>query len=125
MMAASLRLRAASLSPSTQTLRQDVRRFLLTEMETGGFIPIVDCWVRGGNPEFSRKLGARGWLGMVWPQEYGGRDRPQEERFVAAHWVAERQIGPSLLRFGTPEQRQRHLPAIARGESYFGACAKP
>jgi alkylation response protein AidB-like acyl-CoA dehydrogenase len=134
MMAASLRLRAASLSPSTQTLRQDVRRFLLTEIENGGFIPIVDCWVRGGNPEFSRKLGARGWLGMVWPQEYGGRDRPQEERFVvieellaagapvAAHWVAERQIGPSLLRFGTPEQRQRHLPAIARGESYFGAC---
>ena len=134
MMAENLRLRAAALSPSTRALRQDVRKFLQSELESGGFVPIVDCWMRGGNPEFSRKLGARGWLGMVWPKEYGGGERPQEERFVvveellaagapvAAHWLAERQIGPSLLRFGTPEQRRRYLPAIARGESYFGAC---
>ena len=134
MTAENLRLRAAALSPSTRTLRQEVRRFLQSEIESGGFTPIVDCWMRGADPGFSRKLGARGWLGMVWPKEYGGRERPQEERFVvveellaagapvSAHWLAERQIGPSLLRFGTPEQRRRYLPAIARGESYFGAC---
>jgi alkylation response protein AidB-like acyl-CoA dehydrogenase len=115
-------------------LRQEVREFLRHEIETGGFVPVVDCWVRGSSPAFSRKLGARGWLGMTWPKEYGGRGRPQQERFVvveellaagapvAAHWVAERQIGPSLVRFGTPAQRDRLMPAIARGESYFGAC---
>jgi alkylation response protein AidB-like acyl-CoA dehydrogenase len=39
---------------------------------------------------------------------------------VAAHWVADRQIGPSLMRFGTEEQRQKFLPGIAAGEVYFG-----
>jgi alkylation response protein AidB-like acyl-CoA dehydrogenase len=134
MTASPLQLRAAPLDPSTESLRQEVREFLRHEIETGGFVPVVDCWVRGSSPAFSRKLGARGWLGMTWPKEYGGRGRPQQERFVvveellaagapvAAHWVAERQIGPSLVRFGTPAQRDRLMPAIARGESYFGAC---
>ncbi len=64
----------------------------------------------------------RGWLGMVIPVEYGGRGRTYLERFVvteellvvgapvAAHWIAERQIGPALLTYGTEEQKQR-LPA--------------
>jgi alkylation response protein AidB-like acyl-CoA dehydrogenase len=38
---------------------------------------------------------------------------------VGAHWIADRQSGPLLLRFGTEEQRQRFLPAIARGEQFF------
>jgi len=38
---------------------------------------------------------------------------------VAAHWIADRQSGPLLLNFGTEQQRQRFLPAITRGESYF------
>ncbi|RCW68611.1 alkylation response protein AidB-like acyl-CoA dehydrogenase [Pseudorhodoferax soli] len=71
---------------------------------------------------------------MAWPREFGGQGRSNQERYVvveellaagapvAAHWVAERQIGLSLLRFGTPDQCRAHMPAIARGESYFGAC---
>ena len=39
---------------------------------------------------------------------------------VAAHWIAERQIGPSLLRYGTEEQKQAFLPGISRGELVFG-----
>ena len=38
---------------------------------------------------------------------------------MAAHWAADRQVAPSLIRFGTAEQRRRYLPGIARGELYF------
>jgi len=129
-----LQLEASTLDPSTHALRQEVRQFLREEIASGGFVPIIDCWVRGSSPEFSRKLGARGWLGMTWPKEYGGAGRSQQERFVvieellaagapvAAHWLAERQIGVSLMRFGTPRQREQLMPPIARGESFFGAC---
>ena len=69
---------------------------------------------------------------MVIPKEYGGQGRTYLERFVvteellvvgapvAAHWFAERQIGPSLLAFGTEEQKQAFLPGISRGELVFG-----
>lgn len=119
---------------SLQPLREEVRNFLHEEIEAGAFVPVVDCWVRGSSPAFSRKLGSRGWLGMTWPKAYGGHGRTNQERYVvveellaagapvAAHWVAERQIGLSILRHGTPEQRLAHMPAIARGESFFGAC---
>ncbi len=85
----------------------------------------------GGSREFSRKLGARGWIGMTWPKEYGGHERLYAERYVVieellvagapvgSHWVADRQSGPLLLRFGTEEQRRTLLPAIARGELCF------
>ena len=68
---------------------------------------------------------------MTWPKKYGGHERSALERFVvteellaagapvAAHWVADRQSGPLLLRYGTEEQRQRFLPGMARGEIYF------
>ena len=59
---------------------------------------------------------------MTWPKKYGGHERSALERYVVleemlaagapvgAHWVADRQSGPLLLRFGTEEQRQRFLP---------------
>jgi alkylation response protein AidB-like acyl-CoA dehydrogenase len=76
-------------------------------------------------------MGARGWIGMTWPKKYGGHERTFLERYVvmeevlaagapvSAHWVADRQSGPLLLRFGTEEQRERFLPAITRGELSF------
>src|SRR5262245_35764670 len=85
----------------------------------------------GFDAAFSRQLGARGWIGMVWPRRYGGGERSALERYVvleellaagapvAAHWIADRQSGPLLLRFGSEHQRLRFLPAIARGEHYF------
>jgi alkylation response protein AidB-like acyl-CoA dehydrogenase len=68
---------------------------------------------------------------MTWPRRYGGQARSYLERFVvteemlavaapcAAHWFGDRQTGPSLLRYGSEQQKQRFLPAIARGECYF------
>ena len=68
---------------------------------------------------------------MTWPTRYGGHERSALERYIVieellaagapvyAHWVADRQSGPLLLRFGSEEQRQAILPRIAAGECYF------
>jgi len=68
---------------------------------------------------------------MTIPAEYGGPGRTELERFVvseellasgapvAAHWVADRQMAPSILRNGTETQRHRYLPGIANGELLF------
>ncbi len=111
-------------------LREEVRAFLAAERASGGFVPAADCWVSAADPEFSRKMGARGWLGMVWPKQYGGHNRPVAHRFVvteemlaagapvAAHWIADRQTGSHILHYGTQEQRRTILPRIAAGECF-------
>lgn len=113
-------------------LRHEVRAFLRESRESGVFTAGVDTWLTEWDPEFSRRLAARGWLGMTIPTEYGGHGRSHVERFVvteellaagapvAAHWIADRQIAPSLLRFGTEEQKHKYLPAIAKGKCFFG-----
>ncbi|QNG20634.1 acyl-CoA dehydrogenase [Rhodococcus triatomae] len=109
-------------------LRTQVRDFLHEQIATGTFTPGVDTWLTRWDSDFSRALADRGWIGMTIPVEYGGHGRSFVERFVvteellaagapvAAHWVADRQAAPSLLTFGTEEQKQRFLPGIARGE---------
>lgn len=88
-----------------------------------------DSWLIGTSREFSRRLAELGWLGMTWPVEHGGGGRSALERFVvfealisegapvATSWFADRQIGPTLLQFGTDEQRARWLPDIIAGTS--------
>jgi len=121
---------SVDLPPAALALREEVREFLAEEVASGSFVPVCDSWM-ARSAEFSEKLGARGWLGVIWPKEYGGHERSQLERFVitaevvawgapvAAHWVADRQTGPLMLRVGTEEQRQKYLPRIARGEFFF------
>ncbi|NWJ70358.1 acyl-CoA dehydrogenase family protein [Pseudonocardia sp. ICBG1122] len=113
-------------------LRAEVRSFLDDERSAARWTPRADVWLSGWDESFSRRLGERGWLGMTIPTEYGGHGRTALERYVvteellaagapvAAHWISDRQIGPSLLRHGTEEQRRAFLPGIARGEVYFG-----
>jgi acyl-CoA dehydrogenase len=119
------------LSPATRKLRDDVREFLGCGLEAGAFVPRIDGWLSGWNPEFSRALGARGWLGITLPVEFGGRGLSFIDRFVvteellaagapvAAHWFADRQTAPSILRYGTQQQRTRFLPEIAGGRCHF------
>jgi alkylation response protein AidB-like acyl-CoA dehydrogenase len=88
-----------------------------------------DSWLVGTSRAFSEELAARGWLGMTWPVGEGGGGRSPLERFVvfealiaegapvATSWFADRQIGPTLLQFGTAEQRRRWLPDIIAGTS--------
>ena len=120
---------AVDLPPEATALRAQVREFLAAEWP-------ADCWPNsdfgaGHDPAFSRKLGERGWIGMTWPKEYGGGEHTFFERYVvteellaagapvSAHWIADRQSGPLLLRFGSEAQRRRYLPGIARGECFF------
>jgi alkylation response protein AidB-like acyl-CoA dehydrogenase len=123
---------SVALPARAEELRAEVREFLAKERADGRFVPRCDVWLSGWDERFSRELGTRGWLGMTLPTEYGGHGRGALDRYVvteellaagapvAAHWVADRQIGPSLLRFGTEEQKRRYLPRIAAGECYFG-----
>lgn len=113
-------------------LRTEVREFLAKQLSEGKIDRQVDSWLTGWDEDFTRALAARGWLGMTVPAEYGGHGRRHLERFVvteellaagapvAAHWIADRQIVPSLLKYGTEFQKHTFLPAIARGECYFG-----
>ena len=118
------------LPPEANALRGEVRAFLKDAL---GDMPAAErsrSW-SGGSRAFSKKLGERGWIGMTWPKKYGGHERSYAERYVvieellvagapvSSHWVADRQSGPLLLRFGTEEQRQTLLPAIARGDLSF------
>jgi len=85
----------------------------------------------GFDAQFSRELGKAGLVGLMLPSEYGGAGRGPFSRFVvveellsagapvAAHWIAERQSAPLLLKFGTPEQCQQYIPGICRGETFF------
>ena len=111
-------------------LRREVRGFLKAEIAAGHWKPAGD-FCSHFSPEFSQRLGERGWIGLTWPRAYGGQERSTLERYVlteellvagapvTAHWIADRQSGPLLLRFGTEEQRRKYLPDIARGASYF------
>jgi alkylation response protein AidB-like acyl-CoA dehydrogenase len=85
----------------------------------------------GYDAEFSRRLGKAGWLGLSIPPTYGGHGGTAVQRFivteellaaqapVGAHWLADRQVAPSILAVGSEEQRTTFLPQIARGECYF------
>ncbi len=124
------RFQLATLPPEAERLRGEVRAFLAEEVAAIAPELRAQSW-SGFNPEFSRKLGARGLIGLTWPKAYGGHERSALERYavieellaagapVAAHWVADRQSGPLLLKFGTEEQRKRVLPGIAKGETCF------
>lgn len=124
-----MRFEPTELSEAELKLQDEVREFLAEMLPHGSYEPglgMTSQW----RPDFSRELGRRGWLGMALPAEYGG-GRTAVERLVvveqllavgapvAFHWVADRQSGPTIARFGTDEQKRFFLPKIASGELSF------
>lgn len=122
--------RATSLPPEAEALRKQVRSFLAEYPSTRPPHARARSWA-GFDPDFSRALAERGWLGLTLPKAYGGGGADAFSRFVlveellaagapvAAHWIADRQSAPLLLRYGTEEQRRWFLPRICRGELFF------
>ena len=130
-MNARLKFDPVRLPPETEALRREVRAFLAAETAAGAVDP-SGLGSRGAfDRAFSRRVGARGWIGMTWPKRYGGGERSFLERYVVneemlaanaptqAHFVADRQSGPVLLRYAAEEVRRDVLPRIVRGECAF------
>jgi acyl-CoA dehydrogenase len=112
-------------------LREEVRHQLDRWRTDGRFEPRCDSWLAGYDEDFSRTLGDRGWIGLTWAEEYGGHGGRYVDRFVlteellragapvAAHWIADRQIGPAIARLGTEQLKRELLPRIATADARF------
>lgn len=128
-MAQALAFDPVTLPPAAESLRAEVRAFV-TETVPADHLRNSDFGA-SHDADFSRALGQRGWIGMTWPTEYGGGGRSFFERYVVteellaagapvgAHWIADRQSGPLLLRYGTEAQRRFFLPKVIAGECFF------
>lgn len=116
---------------SVEEIRGTVRALVADWAARGKYTPMSDSWVRSFDLDFSRELAAHGLIGMTWPVEYGGGGMTNVARLaateellragapVAAHWIADRQIGPSILRHGSDKLKQEILPGITKGEYLF------
>ena len=115
-----------SFSPEEESFRQEVRSFLREELESrpaGG----LDAWQF--HRAFVQKLAARGWLTMAWPQEWGGEGAGHMKQLVyneemafydaPANDLGVDRVGPTIMLYGTDEQKQRFLPPIVKGEAVW------
>lgn len=120
----------ATIPAEDEALRASVQAFLKEALADVPPEVRARSWM-GYDADFSRKLAAHGWLGLTLPTEYGGGGRSSFSRYVvveellavgapvSAHWIADRQSGPLLLKYGTEEQKQFYLPRICKGEAFF------
>jgi len=117
-----------------------------SSMVDGAFRTMVRSWIEANYPsdkrfivsrvgmdeigDWVRALGRKGWLAANWPREHGGMGLPIRKQIIlmeemARHGCARYPdqaialVGPLLMRFGTPEQKERHLGRIARGEEIW------
>ena len=130
-MTTSLSFDPVRLSPQCEALRTEVRAFLAQEISAGTFDPHHPGYSESYDRDFSRRVGAKGWIGMTWPKQYGGHERSQLERYVVTeefrvanapanfHFVADRQSGPILLKYAPEHIKKDILPRICRGELCF------
>lgn len=113
-----------------EALRAEVRAFLAQAISGLPHHVRARSW-GGYSAELSRQLGEKGWIGVTLPREYGGGGRSAFTRYVlveeylacgapvGSHWIADRQSGPLILKYGTEAQKRFYLPRICRGEAFF------
>jgi alkylation response protein AidB-like acyl-CoA dehydrogenase len=115
-----------SLDAEQLALKSEAEEFAVAAVAKYG--RFNDSWLCSFSRECSQELAARGWIGMTWPKEFGGGGRSPVDRLIVsealitagvpigATWFADRQMGPGLFTFGTPEQCERYLPEILAGD---------
>lgn len=130
-MAITLEMQPLRLPPAVQSLRAEVRAFLRDELAAGTFDPGFPTEDWDICRAFARKVAARGWIGMCWPEAYGGRGRSFLERFVvneemfahnapnAFYFTADRQSGPTLIKYASERIKAEVLPKIVAGKASF------
>ena len=130
-MSTNLQFDQIRLPPQCDALRQKVRAFLAEEIAKGTFDPHRPGHGDSHDRALSKRIGAKGWIGMTWPKKYGGHERSFLERYVVteefrvanapvrSHFVADRQSGPILLKFAPEHIKLNILPQICRGELCF------
>ncbi len=122
-----------------QRLRQEVRDFL-DEALPAGWVDYIGTAIddtvvhrEDGWPVFkdmARKLGEKGWLSLFWPEEYGGQAGTYVDYLILLEELARRgspgynaigakMLAPTIMKYGTREQKEQHLPPIARGEEFW------
>lgn len=118
-------------SARTRELRRRVNDVAETWKASGGRTVLSDSWGAGFEPALSKLLADEGMIGLAWPQEWGGgggsfcdRLTVTEELIrlglpVTAHWIADRQIGPAILRHGSDDLKRELLGPIASAEVFF------
>ena len=131
-MSSALTFDPIRLPPECDRLREEVRAFLDEEIAAGTYDPQEPGTIDGFSRAFSRKVGAKGWIGMTWPKQYGGHERSFLERYVVTEEfrVANAPVRLALRRRpperpGAPQVRATSasrpdvLPRICRGEVCF------
>ncbi|MFC1982214.1 acyl-CoA dehydrogenase family protein [Chloroflexota bacterium] len=115
-----------------ERFRKKVQDFLEQEIKQGLWQPSSDGWAMGYDPAFSKRVAAKGWIGLAWPKEYGGQGCSWMDRLIlteemlrygapaACHWFGDRQVGGAIVVHGTEEQKRTILPKIMRGEAFVG-----
>ena len=121
-----------SFTEEQNKFRLEVRDFLEEEIKNGYWEPTCDAWIQAFDPEFTKRVAQKGWIGLTWPKEYGGHERSHIDRLIlteemlrygapaACHWFGDRQIGGAILSFGSEDLKKEFLPRIVKGEAYFG-----
>lgn len=127
---AALALDLPELTSAAEALRADIRAWIAEERAAGRLQAPRQVYMDWCE-DTTRRIAAKGWIGMTWPKEYGGGGRTSLERYVMneellaagvpvrAHWSADRQQGPIILKFGSEAQKRRYIPGIIAGETYF------
>ncbi|MBI5090666.1 MAG: acyl-CoA dehydrogenase family protein, partial [Actinobacteria bacterium] len=114
-------------TPEQHELREQARKVAAEAVSRFG--RHNDSWINGFSKEFAVEMASLGWIGMTWPVEHGGGGRPAIDRLIvgeeliaagapiAAMWFADRQMGPTLIAYGRPDQQAEYLPKILSGET--------
>ncbi|MBM4266165.1 MAG: acyl-CoA dehydrogenase [Deltaproteobacteria bacterium] len=117
-----------------ERFRAELRAWLETEVPKYGAPPSRGDWParRAWDTSWQRKLFDAGYAGMSWPKTYGGREASLAEQliyyeecararapYVGVNFVGLLHGGPTVIVEGTPEQKERHIPYILRGEQVW------